>query len=63
MNGKIWWVDLDVQGRIELPPDLRRRLGIGPGSHITLIMMNHSVYIHTTTPDDAVSEGPLPTIF
>ena len=63
MNDKIWFVDPDQEGKIQPPPELLRGLAIGPGSELTLIMMNRSVYIHPACQDDAVSEGPLPDCF
>lgn len=57
MSWKIWFVELDDRGRIEIPAELRRRLGIGHGSELALVVHGHSVYLHPRCPDEPVSEG------
>ena len=63
MNGKLYLVDLDSEGRVKIPAELRRRLGIGPGSEIALVVINHSVYLHPVCHGEPVSEGSLPASF
>ena len=63
MTGKIWHVDLDPEGRVQLPAELQKRLGIGPGSQLALVLINQSVYLHPIPAGEPVSEGPLPTTF
>ena len=53
--GKIWWVTVDDRGRLTLPPELLRRLGIGPGSELALIVGGQSVYLHPVRSEDPVS--------
>ena len=60
MSWKIWFVTLDDRGRIELPVDLCRRLGIAPGSELALVVHGQSVYLHPRCPDEPVSEGSIP---
>ena len=63
MNGKVYFVDVDNEGRVKIPAELRRRLGIGPGSQIALVVLNQSVYLHPVCPNELVSEGSLPASF
>jgi bifunctional DNA-binding transcriptional regulator/antitoxin component of YhaV-PrlF toxin-antitoxin module len=53
--GKIWWVALDDRGRLTMPPELLRRLGIRPGAELALILGGQSVYIHPVHSEDPVS--------
>ena len=54
-GGKIWWVTLDDLGRITLPLELQRRLGILPSAELALILGGQSVYLHPVRSEDPVS--------
>ncbi len=51
-GGKIWWVTLDDEGCLTMPPELLRRLGLLPGAEIALVLGGQSVYIHPVLAED-----------